>query len=104
MKLTVHIPTTLNDGTLVSAEMLEQIRQQFWTMFGGMTHEGIVNGVWTDDGIVYRDACERFFVVGDNALLPEAIELVKTIGRQLDQRAMYVEVEYYDGPQIIPIE
>ena len=104
MKLTVHIPQTLNDGSPVSAELLSSISERLFQLFGGMTSEGIVNGIWTDAGIVYRDACERLFVVGDNVLLPEAIELIKTIGRELEQKAMYIEVEFYDGPQIITID
>lgn len=72
---------------------------------GGLTEEGTVRGVWSDDaGVLYHDASVKVSVVCANPRLGEAGRAVKTIGRRLEQLAMYFEVSGYDGVQILPIE
>lgn len=100
------IPTSLNDGSPVSPAELSQITRTLWERFGGATMEGQVEGHWVDEqtGQHYQDTGIKVSVATSRERLGEAIETVKEIGRQLDQKAMFFEVRYYDGVQILRID
>lgn len=104
MKFITLIPTERNDGSVVSSVEMQAILQRFWQEFGGSTVDGPVDGHWIDRGTVYQDQCWRVTVSCDNDKLDQARQLVMEIGRQLGQLAMYFEVQYYDGIQILKIE
>lgn len=70
-----------------------------------MTAEGYVTGHWVDDdGTEFRDVCLKLFIECDRGRLWEATEAVKRVGRRLGQRAMYFEVDGYDGIQILRLD
>ena len=99
-----RIPTHRNDGTLIRQEELEAIKRQVWETFGGLSLDGPGSGVWVaDDGAVYDETSYMLQVHCDRDRYQEARELVMQIGRQLGQRAMYFEVRYFDGVEIIDI-
>lgn len=105
MKFTTFIPTTRNDGTTVKSAVMERILEALWRPFRAMTKEGYVTGYWIDeDGTEFKDVCLKVFIECDRSRLVEAIKAVKRVGRRLGQRAMYFEVEGYDGVQILRIE
>ncbi|HEY7157067.1 MAG TPA: hypothetical protein VH575_24065 [Gemmataceae bacterium] len=105
MKFTTLIPTTWNDGTAVKPDVQERILDALWRPFRAMTKEGYVTGHWIDeDGAEFTDVCLKVFIECDRSRLVEAIKAVKRVGRRLGQRAMYFEVDGYDGVQILRIE
>jgi hypothetical protein len=104
MKFTTLIPTTRNDGTSVGPAVLERLINSLWRPFRGATKEGRVTGHWIDDdGTEFTDVCEKVCIECDRSRLPEAINAVTRLGRKLGQRAMYFEVDGYDGVQILRI-
>lgn len=74
-----------------------------WMTFQGITREGMTHGDWVDpkDGRHYHDACEKVVIETDRERLVEVTAAIKAIGRQLGQKAMYMEVQYYDGVQFL---
>ena len=73
--------------------------------FGGATDEGIVKGMWFDEsGTLYRDTCRKLFVKCDNNRVDEVKDTVKSIGRMLGQKAMWIEFDFSDNAQIIDCE
>ncbi|TWT58917.1 hypothetical protein KOR42_23040 [Thalassoglobus neptunius] len=103
MKVTTFIPIHRNDGSPVSPEELQEISRKVWERFGGATLEGRVEGHWVDeqDGQHYQDTSLKLTVVSEPERLPELEQLVREIGRQLDQKAMYFEVKYFDGVRFL---
>src|SRR5437868_10993960 len=102
MKFTTLIPTTRNDGTAVKPSELVRVLNALWRPFRGMTKEGTVTGHWIDhDGTEFTDLCVKVSIECERGRLAEAIRAVKRVGRKLDQRAMYFEVDGYDGVQIL---
>lgn len=99
-----RIPTHRNDGTPVSDTELEDIKRQVWETFGGLSIDGPGSGVWiADDGAIYEENSYVLQVHCDRSQYHEARELIISIGRQLGQRAMYFEVRYFDGVDIVDI-
>jgi hypothetical protein len=95
-----------NDGSAVSTTEMNRIIGEAWSRFGGAQIEGPVTGHWIDpiDGTHYEDLCLRLTVVTDRERLSEAIQTVENIGKQLDQKAMYFEIQGYDGVQFLRID
>jgi hypothetical protein len=105
VKFTSLIPVRYNDGTAVKPSVLQQLIDSLWRPFGAMTREGYVTGHWVDDdGTEFMDVCVKLFIECDRDRLMEAIKAVKRVGRRLGQRAMYFEVDGYDGVQILRID
>ena len=106
LKFTTFIPTSRNDGSAVTPSELTQLVDALWQPFGGVTNEGIVQGAWIDptDGQRYDDELLKVSVVFPTLPdLQHAVGIVESIGRQLDQKAMYLELSGADGPYIIAI-
>jgi len=99
------IPTRRNDGSAVSEAEQNAILTDLWNRFGGVTKEGLVEGHWIDtsDGKHYQDQSIKILVACESSRLREAEETVIEIGRQLDQRAMYFEVRYFDGVRFLDV-
>ncbi len=83
-----------------------EIQSQIWSLFGGASFDGRVDGHWIDssDGRHYQDESLRVMVVCENEQLAEAEQLVREIGRRLGQKAMYFEVQYFDGVRLLRTE
>ena len=102
MKFTTLIPTTRNDGSLFDSAFLRRVIDELWKPFQAMSEEREVHGRWTDDdGIVYSDVSIKISIECERERLVEAMRVVKKAGRRLKQRAMYFEVNGYDGVQIL---
>ncbi len=101
MKFTTLIPTTRNDGSPVTTSELKTILDCFWAAFGACTVEGKTDGYWVDGGTPFQDECLKVVVSCENDRLAEAESLVRDVGKQLGQLAMYFEVQYFDGVRII---
>jgi len=104
MQFRTLIPTTLNDGTPVSTEYVKNLATKLALQFGGCTTEGTMQGVWIDNGQIYHDEVVCLSVVCEKDQLEEAHQAVMQVGRELRQLAMFFEVRYYDGVQILKIE
>jgi hypothetical protein len=99
-----RIPTHYNDGTPVPKAVLDEITDEVFEAFGGCTLEGPGTGVWRDDqGKVYAEQSFRLEVACDRSHYPEAREMVLRIGQRLGQKAMYFEVRYFDGAEILDL-
>ncbi len=96
MKFTTMIPKQFNDGESVPQTLLRDILSRFWVAFGGLTVEGEVEGYWmNEEETLFVDPCLKVFSVCDDDQYKEAVELVMQIGRELEQEAMYFEVQYH---------
>ena len=105
MKFTTFIPTHLNDGTPISEAELDGIQMELAIQFGGATDEGIVKGMWFDkDGTLCRDTCRKLFVKCDHSRVEEVKDVVKSIGRRLGQKAIWIEFDLSDNAEIIDCE
>jgi hypothetical protein len=108
MKITVLIPTCRNDGTKIDDLEMDGIRQGIWGTFGGSTNEGIAEGDWIDQatGQHYRDLCLKIAVHCETTTenLVTAEGLIREIGKQLGQKAMWFELQYFDGVRILKID
>lgn len=103
LKITTLIPLRRNDGSKVSPAEVNEIVRGLWVMFHGVTREGKTRGDWIDpkDGRHYHDTCEKVVIETDRQRLVEITATIKAIGRRLGQKAMYMEVQYYDGVQFL---
>lgn len=106
MKFTTLIPLRDNDGKAFSKAIINRILQRFEMKFGGVTVEGVVDGRWVDeaDGKHYQDQCLKVSVACERERYDEARRLILQIGRRLGQKAMYFEIQYFDGVQILRME
>ena len=105
MKFITLIPTKRNDGSAVSSQEMLEILESLWSRFGGLQSEGPINGHWIDsqDGRHFRDECLRVTVACDNERLQEAQDAVVEIGKRLNQRAMYFDIQDFDGVRVLRI-
>lgn len=106
MRFTTIIPIRRNSGSKVSQAELQGIYDRLTARFGGMTQEGRTRGQWIDpkDGRLYRDEGWKVSVVCDNEQLADAESVVRKIGKQLGQKAMYFEVRDFDGVRFLQIK
>jgi hypothetical protein len=99
-----RIPTHDNDGTAVPKQVLDEITDEVFEAFGGCTLEGPGTGVWKDDeGKVYAEQSFRLEVACERSQYLEARGIVLRIGQRLGQKAMYFEVRYFDGVEILEV-
>lgn len=92
MKFAVLIPMSRNDGSAVTGSEWFGILEKFLVAFGGYTIEGETEGRWkADDGTIYDDRCKRLMVVAEESRKAEFLTIVKDVGRQLGQLAMFTE-------------
>lgn len=105
MRFTTIVPIRRNDGSKVSVREMQRIFDMLTEEFGGVTQEGKTKGQWIDpkDGKLYRDEGWKVSVVCDNDRLARAESIVRQIGRQLEQKAMYFEVRDFDGVRFLVI-
>lgn len=105
MRFTTIVPIRRNDGSKVGGKELQRIFDMLTEEFSGMTQDGKTKGQWIDpkDGKLYRDEGWRVSVVCDNERLAQAKAIVRQIGEQLGQKAMYFEVRDFDGVRFLII-
>jgi hypothetical protein len=104
MKFTTLLPRKYNNGKLVRAATRAKILDRASDLFGGYTLENPVQGGWRDEsGRFWADESYRLVVACDRKQYQDAVEFVLWAGELLEQDAMYFEVQYFDGVQILPI-
>jgi hypothetical protein len=103
MLVITRIPTHRNDGSKISHRVRRAILTLVRDTFGGYTLEGPFKGAWVaDDGGVYEETSYRLEVLVPPERLSEARALFVRVGKQLGQRAIYLEVR--EGGEIIDLE
>ncbi len=104
MKWITRIPTHGNDGIAFSSERITGILGRIAREFGGVSLDGPGRGVWVGlDGTVYDEPSYVLSVACRPDELPTARDIVRWIGKELQQEAMYFEIQ--DSPvEIISIE
>jgi len=105
LKFITLIPTCRNDGSPVSEAEQQAILADLWQQFGGVTVESTATGHWldTEGGQHYQDQSLKVSVACDSARIAEAEQAVIAIGLRLGQKAMYFEVQYFDGVRILKV-
>lgn len=103
MKWMTYIPTTRNDDSQVDPAELNDIIRKAYMTFNGASVDRITEGHWIDsrDNQYYRDFSLKLTVVCEPERLPEAEQFVRQIGKQLGQKEMYFEVQYFDGVRFL---
>jgi len=105
MVFLTRIPTHDNDGRKFSKSVRNKILSKVRETFGGYSLDGPGEGSWMDeDGRVYEEPSYLLTVFCDRNQYQDARELVIWVGRELEQEAMYFEVRYFDGVEIIEID
>jgi len=103
MLVITRIPTHRNDGSKISQRERRALLNLVRDTFGGYSLEGPFQGAWVaDDGKVYEETSYRLEVLVSAERLNEARELFTRIGKQLGQRAIYLEIR--EGGEIIDLE
>ena len=103
MLVVTRIPTHRNDGSMIGRREHRAILTLVRDAFGGYALEGPFQGAWVaDDGQTYEETSYRLEVVVPPERLSDARELFIRIGKQLGQRAMYLEVR--EGGEIIDLD
>src|SRR5271157_5404691 len=93
MLVVTRIPTHRNDGSRIRQRERRAILTLIRDTFGGYTLEGPFEGAWVaDDGQVYEETSYRLEVLVAPERVSEARELFTRIGRQLGQRAIFLEI------------
>ena len=99
-----RVPTHDNNGREFPAELLQAVLADVAAAFAGYSLDGPGRGAWIgDDGRVYDEPSYQLSVSCDRERYTEAREMALSMGRRLDQVAMYFEVRYFDGVEIIDV-
>ena len=106
MLFTTMIPVADNDGNEFPPPTLQDVFDRLAAVGQGSTVDGPTQGTWIDpdSGETFRDECWRVKVSCEREQLEAARQLVLQIGDELEQLAMYFEVQYYDGVQILKVK
>lgn len=92
-KVTLLIPLTFNNGAPVPQEILDTVYTELYTMCGGLTVTGKVQGSYRmADGTRQNDILEQVWVVVDELELAALKALVAKFGSMLGQETMYFEI------------
>src|SRR5260370_21830013 len=103
MLVVTRIPTHRKDGSKVRQRERRVILTLVRDTCGGYTLEGPFQGSWVaEDGEVYEETSYRLEVLVPPERVGETRELFARIGKQLGQRAIYLEVR--EGGEIIDLE
>ena len=77
------------------------IAQRLALQFNGCTMGRGVEGLWYDGPTRYHDHHVRMIVKTDSRRRQEAVEAAKEIGRELQQKAVFIEFVENDGIEIL---
>ena len=65
----ILLPLRYNDGRPVPRELLAEIALEIQRRFGGVSWESqVIEGIWRQDGVEYRDNLNRIFVETQDTL------------------------------------
>lgn len=105
MQFVTYLPIRYNDGVQVPNAEMQAIVADLFQRFGGATVSGPVQGHWLDTttGQAFSDESLRVEIATERERLAEVQIVVLEIGKRLRQEAMYLEVRYYDGVQILRV-
>ena len=93
IKCTILIPTTYNNGSPVSHQLLANFRRRLADIFGGYTDAGLVKGAWRS-GVNCPMVVERnieLWVICDDRKLVELRQFAALMADNLDQESVYLE-------------
>jgi hypothetical protein len=103
MKFVTRIPTHDNQGRKFGRALLRRIYSRIRDTFGGYSLDGPGLGAWTDsDGTVYQEQSYVLTIVADRSRRDEVRQMIRDIGRELGQLAMYYEEA--DGAEILDVD
>ena len=95
-RFTVHVPSVLNDGSSVPAEVLDELQEHAVNTFGGYTLHPDLRGGWLDKNRhpFHEPIFKIEIEVADRsqAILP-LIALASFIRQRLGQKAIFVTIE-----------
>jgi hypothetical protein len=87
----ILVPLLYNDGSPIPEPLLAETFAELRAKFGAASWETqTVQGLWEDEGTIYRDNLTRFFV--DVADLPEHRAFFKDFKEKLKQRFNQLDV------------
>lgn len=103
MKFITRIPTHDNAGVAFDQELLDTVVLDVAIRFGGFTLSDPSRGGWIDpqSGQLYDEPARTLEVVCERSDYNDAYAIVKALGRQLSQEAMYFEIQHFDGVEFI---
>jgi hypothetical protein len=103
MIVVTRIPKHRNDGSEISEAELTRILNRVVDKFNGYSWEGPCRGAWVSaDGTVYREESYRLEVVVAPEQVKQARAHFARIGKQLGQKAIYIEVR--EGGEIVDLD
>ena len=98
------VPLADNDGQPFGEARILNIAQRLAMQFNGCTMDRGVEGLWYDGPTLYHDYHVRMILKIDRHRREEAVAVAKDIGRELRQKAIFLEVVEEDGIQILDID
>lgn len=104
MKFITRLPLADNNGKRFPDSLIRGIIRELAVRFGGASVEGPHEGLWYHEGRIYDDESLKVEVIADNSRIDEAREIVREIGKQLQQIRMYFEVIESDGVEFLDSE
>ncbi len=103
MKFVTRIPTHDNRGRKFSRAKMRKIYQRIRDVFGGYSLDGPGYGAWkADDGTIYEEYSYVLTIVTERIRRDEVRQLIRDIGRDLGQLAMYYEEA--EGAEILDVD
>jgi hypothetical protein len=106
IKVTALIPKNYNDGQRIPNKAYRFFENKLIQIAGGFSNDGATIGSWMDDNNeIYKDRSLRYIItVRTNKQIKEVKQAVIEIGKELGQKAMYIEIIRDAEIEIINIE
>jgi hypothetical protein len=93
VKAVFYLPLKYNDGRDLAAET-EDLKVELFVRFVGWTFLGYVKGAWRmADGTQALDESGAYFVILDEARLPELEQVLRDFKGKTLQEALYLEIQ-----------
>ena len=94
IKVTVLIPVTYNDGTIIPHDKIDYALRNLRSICGGFTIEGRVVGEYMmDDVTVSRDCCNKVWVVVDATKLNQLRDWASSLCHVCKQESIYFDIQ-----------
>ena len=92
LKFITFVPTTLNDGTPVEAEVILEFEERLFLLANGFTEKGTVRGAYRmSDGKKQIDHSLEYWIWVSEEQQGELRQVVAELGNKLGQESMYLE-------------